>query len=458
VRITDHRFIAFYALALCFAPLLPCCASASEEVERASANGAPQHINLTASLRLAGVNNLDIKIVEQRLIEARANHLIALEKFVPSLSGGPGFAQHDGNIQEVHGPIVDVDKQQTRIGGGFLSEVQIGEAIYNSLATHQLVKAAKHATDAQWQDTIYQAAIAFFDLAAAKAAVDVADESLHIASGYSSQVERAANSGISFKGDMYQAVTQEQKFQLILEQARAHQRIAAAWLSQILNLDPAIELVPDQTNLTPISFFDEKETLGSLVGKALAFRPELLKANAQVQAARTTKSGAVYGPAIPTLGMATFWGGLGGGVGNAGANNFNNSTDYFVGISWKIGPGGLFDKGRIDKASAQVKESELENKKYRNEVIRQVVDAHTRMLSLSSQISTAQKALIAANKFLVVTCERKEFGVAEVLEAIDAERTITQIRLDYVNILAEYNKSQFELCRAVGSYFDVNRK
>ena len=46
--------------------------------------------------------------------------------------------------------------------------------------------------------------------------------------------------------------------------------------------------------------------------------------------------------------------------------------------------------------------------------------------------------------------QRKEFGVGVVLETILAEQDLARARNDYLNIVTDYNKTQYELLRALG--------
>lgn len=407
-------------------------------------------ISLTTALKLAGANNLDVKIVEEHLAEARADHLIAIEQFLPSVKSGMGFRQHDGNTQTVEGRIIDTNKQLYTGGAALAAQIKLGNAIYETLATHQLVKAAKFATEARRLDSIYQAAVAFYDLVLSHAVVGVSEESVKISQEYALQVGKAAETGLAYQGDALRATAQVQKEELALEQAKVRRRIAAANLSQILNLDPAVELIPDQTTLAPIQLISGKGTLDSLVAKATANRPELKQTEARLQAARSKHDGALYGPTVPSISAEAFWGGLGGGMGNSGAANFDNSSDYIVGASWTVGPGGLFDLGQINKTKAQVKQGVLETEKSRQEIIAQVVASQARISSMANQLHSAQQAMESIEKNLALTRDRKTFGVGEVWENIDAEEQWTKTRLDYLNVLAEYNKSQFAMIRALG--------
>jgi outer membrane protein TolC len=84
-------------------------------------------------------------------------------------------------------------------------------------------------------------------------------------------------------------------------------------------------------------------------------------------------------------------------------------------------------------------------------VTREVVEAWTRVRSLSEQIATAKEGLAAAQETFRLSQERKEFGVGAVLEYILAEQDLTRARNDYVATVAEYDKAQYELLWAIGA-------
>src|SRR5208283_4198518 len=114
--------------------------------------------------------------------------------------------------------------------------------------------------------------------------------------------------------------------------------------------------------------------------------PELKQSQALLQAARASKDGAVYGPLIPSVGAQAFGGGLGGGP-DGGPNSFGAEGDYLVGVTWRIGPGGLFDAGRVNASKAQLASVRLGEAKLRDTITTQVVVGFTRMQSLGAQIA-----------------------------------------------------------------------
>ena len=209
--------------------------------------------------------------------------------------------------------------------------------------------------------------------------------------------------------------------------------MAGARLAQVLRLDSTVELLAKEDELTPLSLVSTNTTLGALVTQAFAARPELQQSRAFVLAAADTRNGAVYGPLVPTVGAQVFAGGLGGG--NETSNrSLGESEDYLVTLGWRIGPGGLFDRSRVHAADARLRTAQLTGDKLRDEITRQVVDGLTRAQSSADQLAVTRRGVAAAEEAFRLARERREFGVAVVLETIQAEQDLTRLRSDYVNL------------------------
>jgi outer membrane protein TolC len=406
-------------------------------------------IDLPTVLRLARAQNLDIQMAREKLAEARAINQGATLQFFPWLSAGIAYSRHDGQIQNTEGDILTVSKQSYAPGGALVGQWDLGDAIYQKLAAKQLENAAGHAFDAQRQDTVAVAARDYFDLSFAQGAAGVSQEAVRISTNYEAQLQAAVEAGLALKGDRLRATVQAERNRLALRQATEQQRTAASRLAQTLHLDPSIELVARDVEPAPISLVQPNVTLPTLLRQALLARPELKQGQALAEAARATRNGTVYGPLIPSVGAEAFAGGLGGGR-NGDTGNFGPQEDYFLGIGWRIGPGGLFDFGRQRAAKARLGSARIATEKTRDEISRQVVDAFTRLQSQADQINTARRGLAAAAEGLRLAQQRQEFAVGVVLENILAEQDLTRARNDYLMAIAEFNKSQYALLRATG--------
>ncbi len=417
-------------------------------------NEAPQAIDLPTVLRLAGAQNLDVQIASARLKEAQANRSSALEQFFPWLAPGVSYHRRDGLAQAVpSGVISEANFQSYSPGATLVAQVDIGNAIYESLAAKQLVSATDQALGAQRQDSALSAAQAYFDLAKAGMLLGVAQEARNTSRDYEEELHVAVTTGIAFKGDELRVRTQTERYEMAMERALGEQRVAAANLARILHLDPKVELVAAGAELLPLTLFETNAPLDRLVGQALNMRPELKQSQALLAAAHAKKNGAVYGPLIPVVGAQAFGGGLGGGA-DHGASDFGATADVVVGLSWRIGPGGLFDSGRISATKARMTATELSGEKLKDDITAQVVTAFARVRSLAKQMSLALRNLATANETLRLTRERKQYGVGIVLEDIQAQQNVTQARGDYFIAVAEYNKAQYDLNKAVGGVAD----
>jgi outer membrane protein TolC len=406
-------------------------------------------IDLATVLRLANAQNLEIQIARERLAEARANETSALWQFFPWLSPGISYRHHEGRVQAVDGAIFDASKQSYTHGITLNAQVEPGEAYFRSLAARQLTKAADNAVITRNLEAGAVAAQAYFDLLFAQASAQVAAESIRISTNYQAQVEQAVEAGIAFRGDALRVKIQGDRNRLILQQAEEQQKIASSRLAQILNLEPTVQLAGQNGELVPLTLNDAELPLRALVQQALGNRPELKESKASRDAAEFAKQGAVYGPMIPSVNAQTFLGGLGGGTGGSFGND-GDQQDYFLGLSWRIGPGGLFDGSRIKATEARARGASLAVEKVQDEISRQVVESAVRIDSLRQQMATAKSVLETAEAGLQMTRQRREFAVGVVLENIQAEQDLTRARLDYLKAIAEFNKTQYALNRALG--------
>jgi outer membrane protein TolC len=325
----------------------------------------------------------------------------------------------------------------------------LGDAIYQSLASKQLVEASGHALDSQGQGSTLAAAQAYFDLLKAKAVVKVLREIWDVSLQYQKELQEAVKSGIAFKGDALRVETQTQQYGIAWRQATEHWRVSSAELARVLHLDAMVELAPKETDLVPLTLVPLDGSLNSMVRHALKNRPELHQSQSTILAAENQKNAVTFGPLVPTLNASAFGGGLGGGHGNS-TTPFGPEEDYFVGLGWRLGPGGLFDFGRIHASRAQLSTVRLQDARLRDEITRQVVEGHAHASSLLDQIESRKANLATAEETLRLARSRRQFGVGVVLEYLLAQQDYSTAQTGYVGAIADYNKAQFTLTYAIG--------
>ena len=439
-----------------FAALILLLASVAVSVA-ATADASLYEIDLPTVLRLAEARNLDIQIARQKLAEARALHESSVLQFLPSISPGISYRRHDNLIQDVAGNIIDVRKQSYSPGFNFTAQVDLGDALYRELAARQLWHAAEHGLKAQQEDSILAAVSAYFDLVKAQATIDATRESQGILTNYHGQIRRAVEAGLAFRGDELRVKVQADRTELALRKAREERRQAAARLAQTLHLSQETDFQANASELVPMHLISTNAPLEALIEEAIRSRVELKQSSLQVAATRSAMKGATIGPLIPSLGAQAYVGGLGGSAGG-GPERFGESEDLGLFLSWKLGPGGLFDRGRIHASKARLAGAELAYQKLREEIGRQVVESREHFQSLSDQMAILLQTLNAATTAQQLSEQRKEFAVGAVLEDIQTQQELAAARSELASAIADFNKAQYALLKALGRFSKLPAK
>ena len=300
------------------------------------------------------------------------------------------------------------------------------------------------------RETTFRAVAAYFELVRQRAAVVTAEEALRVAQTHATQIEATTAAGLTFAGDAARVRSARDRAALTFSRAQSEQRVAAARLAEALRLDPAIELTPPDADLAPTSAPALGE-LGPLIAKAVASRPEIDEAAARHEAARLAQRSVERGAWLPTIGAQVGVGGLGGGPrGSTVGRDFDTSVDTAFGLSWRIGPGGLFDGNRQRETSSRPRQSELERERIELSIRRQVVEQHTRLQSLGRQLELARTSLAAADETARLSRQRRETGTALVLEDLQADEELARARREYLQTVADYNLAQYALRYVIG--------
>lgn len=430
-------------LACLLAALLPA------SILKAGDEASSSVLDLATVLRLAGAQNLDVQLAREKLKEAEAKLDSTLWQFFPWLNVGVGYRSHDNRIQTVEGDIIDADKQSLNAGGTVTAQVDFGEAIYGRLVERQRREAALHGVRSANARALRDAVSAYFDLAKAEAVDDAIAESLRVSEAYEKQLANAVGIGVAYKGDELRVRVQSERYRMARRQAQEKRAAASARLAEVLHLGQGTSFTTRQRQLVPLQVVTLNSPVADLIAEAQAARPEVSEMAAFVAAAAQERRAARHAPLVPSLMAQAFFGALGGGRGSE-MDRFGSSSDVVVGLSWRIGPGGLFDTTRERLAEARENIAVMEKAKLSERLAAEVAVLYAEAKSLSDQVIMARDSLKTATEALAAGEQRKDAGVGVVLEVVQSQQDLAQARLTYVETVAEYNKGQYALLHALG--------
>ncbi|HWW20016.1 MAG TPA: TolC family protein [Steroidobacteraceae bacterium] len=402
---------------------------------------------MATTLRLAGMNDLDLALVREAENQAKAVNDAATLRFFPWLSAGAGYNKDTGAAQAFGGKVSSVNQQLYERSVAVNLPLDLGNALFEKFAARQLRTAAAYDSEAQHNDTLFAAAGAYFDLVNAVAAEDIATEAVRISQDYEQQLDRGYRAGLINRSELLRVSVQTQRDGVLLRQAQAATRIASAALATRLRLDPVIGLKPTEHLVAPPTLVPVDVAVQTLVKDALAYRPELRASAASVAAADQERIAAKYGPLIPSLAAQAIYGQIRGGA-DGYLGDYMSAHEFAIGLNWRLGPGGLFDFSRTEGANSQLRHRRLTDAKLHDDIAQQVVDAYEAARAGLDQMGLARHSVELAEESLKLSEERKEFGVYAVLEVIQAQQDLTQARNDYAQALTQYAKAQYGLARA----------
>jgi outer membrane protein TolC len=421
-----------------------------------SLQSAPNFLDVRTVMKLAGAHNDEIELARVRHIQTIAESKQTWQKFWPSVNLEMGYRNYNGSIQEVGGAVFDAKKEQYTIGSAVVVDWSPGELYYAGLAAIQRVHVSGQLAEKARRDLVLQAVEIYYDLLAQEAAMSLVEDDIRELVGYSQQLAGAVEAGTGLRSDLLRVRTQVSRTRLHGRQLEEQRDILAAALAEILRLSPDTVLRPAKSDLVAVRLLPDIETK-TMLASAGTQRPEILAADAATEAARIEEKGAQVSPLLPSVQARYGAGGLGGGQDDA-PENFGDEQDVFIGLGWKIGPGGLFDKQRRKIAETKAEAARLQTEEVKAVVGREVVVARARVASAGDQIAYSDEAVALARELVQITRERQTSEIGVVLDYILALEELRGALLARLKAVALYNKAQHSLLHAVGYSEDPEAK
>jgi len=410
----------------------------------------PAFVDLRTVMKLAGANNDEIQLARAKHDEAVAESKQAWQRFWPALSLGAGYRGHDGRLQDIAGNVFNANKQQYNVGTGVMIDWSPGDIYYAALAAKQKALAAEHLAEKARIDIVTQSVERYYDLLAAEASMVIIEDDLQLTEDYAKQLEGAVTAGTAFRADLLRVKSQISRAKLAIRQGEEARDLAAARLAEILRLTPDAALRPAKSDLVPVKMMSGKG-VATMISLAQQHRPEIQAAQAIHSSMDAEKDRARIAPMIPSVQAGYTMGGFGGGRGVGSQwGNFGSQQDFYLGLGWKIGPGGLFDRQRQNIANAREESASLQTSQVRAAIGREVVEAATRSQSANDQIKINDEAVDAAEEMTKLAKERQASQIGVVLEYLLARDELTRARQSRVKAVTDFNKAQHALKRAVG--------
>jgi outer membrane protein TolC len=143
------------------------------------------------------------------------------------------------------------------------------------------------------------------------------------------------------------------------------------------------------------------------------------------------------------------YGGNGGGLGSD-IENFGDRMDFDAVAFWEVRNLGLGERRARDDAMSRVELARLRQVQVLDQVASDVAEAYAQVTERKAQIDLAETGVRAAQESHRRNTERILEGQGLPIETLQSIQALDQSRRQYLRAIADYNRAQFRLQRALG--------
>lgn len=253
-------------------------------------------------------------------------------------------------------------------------------------------------------------------------------------------------------------------------QSENNWRTASAELLRVLYLDPTLVVEPVEPPHLRVTLLPLEKPVDNLIAVALTNRPELASQQALVQASLRLLQQEKLRPLVPSillrgfstpvvgsLGVGLFGGGL-----NSSLNNFGVRQDWDLQMLWTLQNFGLGNRALVKQRAAENRVALTELFRVQDRVAAEVVQAYSLAQTAEGRIREAETELKEAQELvrqdLAALGQTQRIGeggpiqlLVRPLEVVAAVQMLQQAYADYYTSIADYNRAQFQLYRALGN-------
>ena len=428
----------------------------------AGPNESVRQISLPSALAAVSGQNPQVAYVNARICESFAQAQAARVLWLPSIHAGLSYDNHGGPVQASNGDVSDQSRSALEAGlgmgatgagaptvPGVVASFRVADAIFQPRIADHIVAGRGNAATAVVHDLLLSVALAYVDLLRAFEQKAIAEETFRNAQQLADLTADFARTGQGSPADADRAEAELAVRRNDVLRAQESIGVASAHLAELLNLDAAQVLVPQEPGIVPLGLVPPQVSLRQLVAEGMSNRPELGESRELVGAAVGRLQREQYAPLVPSVLLGVSSGGFGGGPGDTIAN-YRDRFDFDAIAYWELRNLGCGDLAARNQARAQVDQARFRQVQVMDQVAREVVEAHVQVESRRSQIAIAEAGVQAAVASYQRNMERIRNAKGLPLEALQSIQALNQSRLECLRAVTSYNEAQFRLHRALG--------
>lgn len=410
-----------------------------------------QSITLNEAIELALKNNPELKAARLELEKSQDGLRASLGAQMPTVEGQLEFNQRGNDTLPQGGQVF---RHQTQI----LGQLEVGYTLYNGGRRSATIERSRREVyfnqldvERIAEEIRFNTTDAYYKLQNRDAQVAIAQAAIEDFSQTLRDAQLLEQAGLGTKFDVLQAEVDLANANQALTRAISEQRNARRTLAEVLNIGQNVELTAaDEIKENGVWQYSLEESIVMAYKnraelEQLLVRREISEQDKQIALSETR-------PQVNLFANYNFTNNLADTLANTGqANGYNLGAR----LRWLFYNGGT-TKARADQETRNVEIEETKFTNQRNRIRLQVESSYNNLIANKENIGSTEKAVITATESLRLARLRFQAGVGTQTDVINAQRSLTEARGNFLQAIIGYNQSLNELQRAVSNLPDSN--
>ena len=458
IRHSTTSFLSLLAFLACAAPVGAQQATVSgRQLPPGSpfGGGVPQgqptsetlQLTVTDIIQRALQHNLGVILSEQSVSRAGGARTIALSQLLPNITGHVaetrqrinleafGFSPTAFGLERAVGPFNNFDARV------FLTQSVLDlRAMNETRAENHNVEAARHSYRSARDLVVLVAANAYLEALAADARAQSARAQMQTSQAIYQQAQDLRQGGIIAGIDVVRAEVRLNGDRQRVTASQNDLEKTRLQLARLIGL-PIGQSFAVSAQLPNVPLPDM--TLEQALEQAYKERPDYLAAQERVRAAEATRAAAAS-EQLPSVQVDADYGALG-----LKATDTVRTYRLAGSVSIPIFQGGR-TQGRVAQADADLRQRRAEADDMRSEIYYDVRASFLDLQATGEELQVATRSRELANQELTQARDRFAAGVANNIEVVQAQQSVTTAEEQYIDALLGFNVAKAVLARSLG--------
>jgi len=409
-------------------------------------------VTLEEAIEIALKNNKELQTVRIELQRAEDGLNASLASQLPTVEGQLELNQRGDDTPTGQAQGETFLRDRTLL----LGQLEVGYDVYNGgrrnaeiTRSRQQVYLSKLEIERISEETRLNTTNSYYELQNNDAQVAIAQAAIEDFSQTLRDAQLLEQAGLGTKFDVLQAEVDLANANQALTRAISEQRNARRRLAEVLSVGQNVELTAaDEIKENGVWQYSLDESIVMAYKNRVELQQLLVRADISAQDREIALS--QTRPQVSLFANYNFTNTFSDSLNNTGyANGYNLGAR----MRWQFFDGGVA-KARSDQETRNIEIEETKFATQRNQIRLEIETAYNNLVANQENINTTEKAVVTATESLRLARLRFQAGVGTQTDVINAQRSLTEARGNFLQAIIGYNQSLNQLQRAVSNLPD----